>query len=510
MKINSKIIKDINNLKEFIQYVKSKKKTIALCQGHFNVIHPGHLRFLEFVKKHGDFVLVAIHGESKILPAVKENFFSSKERAHGVASLGYIDKVFIFDDLTIENLLEIVKPNFYVLGEEFNKRIYEVKEQLEIVEKYGGKVIFSSGSINYTPVELLEKNIIDLKNERLMQFNDALKKQNIKISKLYDYINNFKKANILVIGDTIIDQYVACDALGMSSEAPVLVVKEIENKEFIGGAAIVAKHVKALGANCHFMSLLGNDEPAKMIKKEFDKELIKTKFIIDDERPTIYKIRYMVGTQKILRVSRLKDHNINQKEENEIINYIKNIAKELDGIIISDFGYGIISPNIISKLSEISKEYSIKVFGDSQSSSQIGNIDKFKDFYLLTPTEKEARIALNDKYNGLEYIGNNLLKLTRSNNIILKLNSKGFISFESTENQFFVKTQFFPALNPNPVDIVGAGDSLLTGLAVSICAGTNIMEASAIGAVIASIAISKMGNVPITSNEVLKYLEELN
>jgi rfaE bifunctional protein kinase chain/domain len=510
MIIDNKIIKNINNLKEYVDEVKNQNKTIAICQGHFNVIHPGHLRFLEFVKKHADCVIVIIHGESKISPDVRDRFYKDKERAHGVASLGFIDRVFIVDELTIEYLLEIIKPTAYVLGEEFSKRINEIKNQIDIVEKNNGKIIFSSGDINYTSVELLDKNIIDLKRERLLHFREALKKQNISILRLIEYIKKFNKANILVIGDTIIDQYVACDALGMSSEAPVLVVKELENKEYIGGAAIVARHVKALGANCSFISLVGDDSPAKFVEKELVKEKINSKFIIDTERPTIYKIRYMVGTQKILRVSRLKDHHINQREEEEIISYINNIADKLDGIIISDFGYGLISPNIIRNLTGISKKNNIKLFGDSQSSSQIGNIEKFKDFYLLTPTEKEARIALNDKYNGLEYIGNNLLRLTNSKNIILKLNSKGFIAFESTENKYFVKTQFFPALNPCPVDVVGAGDSLLTGLAASICIGANLMEASAIGVVVASLAVSKMGNVAINNSEVLKCLKELN
>ena len=124
--------------------------------------------------------------------------------------------------------------------------------------------------------------------------------------------------NILVIGDTIIDQYVACDPLGMSAEAPVLVVREIEGKEFVGGAAIVARHVQSLGAKCTFISLVGNDEPANLVKKQLKQDNINYKFIEDKDRPTIYKIRYMVGTQKILRVSRLKDHHINQKKELEI------------------------------------------------------------------------------------------------------------------------------------------------------------------------------------------------
>lgn len=505
----TKIIYQINELKDYINSLDKENKKKVLCQGHFNVIHPGHLRFLEFAKKHGDILIVVVQGENKLEESVRKKFYTVDERAYGVASLVFVDKVYIFTEDSFDKIINIVKPHYYILGEEFSKKTNLIQSDIQSVEQNNGKVIFGSGDMDYSISEYLDKDLIDIKEERLMLFRNAMQKQNITKKRIQSLLELFHKKHILVIGETIVDQYIACDPLGMSSEAPVLVIRELENKSYIGGAAIVARHIKHLGADCMFISLLGSDEPASLVKNEFNKENINSYFLVDEERPTTFKIRYMVEQQKILRVSRLIDQPLNTKLEEKVIQYIEEHNNEWDGIIVSDFGYGMITPNILDCIFKVSKKYNKKLFGDSQSSSQIGDISKFMNYDLIKPTEKEARFALDDKYDGLELIGTKLMKKTKAKNIVLTLGANGFIAFQSTDNDLFIKTQHFPAINPHPVDVVGAGDALLTGLAISICAGGNLMEASVIGTIIASISVGKMGNIPISHDEVIKYLENI-
>lgn len=509
MRINEKITSNLEQLKAFVKARRSQGHRIVLCQGHFNVIHPGHLRFLEFAARQGDCLIVALQGVKKIGKIVMDRFFAEMERAHGVASIEYVGFVFIFNDESFEDIIDIVKPAAYVRGEEFAHKAESFKSEIERVEKYGGKVIFSSGDRHYASTDFLEKDFGSLREERMALLAKAIKKQGITRKKLLAYCSKFEKCRLLVVGDTIVDQYVACDALGMSSEAPVLVVRELEHKEFVGGAAIVSRHVKALGAQCSFLSLIGPDEPGRLVTEELEKEGIDSVLMHDRERPTTFKIRYMVGTQKVLRVSRLNDAHLSPALETRALKHIRELAKNADGIIVSDFGYGVITPGVLDQISSISKDTGIKLFGDVQSSSQIGNAAKFKDYFLIKPTEKEARIALDDKYSGLELLGNNLLKRTNAKNLVMTLGGDGFISFKRTDNQYFIKTQHFPALNPSPVDVVGAGDSLLTALAVSICAGANLMEASVIGSLVASIAVGKVGNIPVDVGTIREALKEL-
>lgn len=508
MNTNSKIV-NIEQLKEYIETQKNLKQKIVLCQGHFNVIHPGHLRFLEFAKQHGKILIVAVQGHNLLEERNKTTFFNEEERAKGVASLQDVNKVIVFSETSILDVISVIKPDVYVRGEEFSQRIDLISDEINLVEEFGGKVLFSSGQVEYATTEFLDNDLLQLGEKTRLQFKAALKKQRVSTEKLKEYATNFDKLNILVIGDTIVDQYIACDALGMSAEAPILNIRELESKSFIGGAAIVARHVKELGATCHFISVIGDDEPGNFVRKQLDLDGINTGLIFDEERQTTFKIRYMVGKQKILRVSKLQEHYINPRIEEQIISQLDKIADELDGIIVSDFAYGVLTPALITYISQLAKQHKIKLFGDSQSSSQIGDVSRFIEFDLITPTEREARIALGDKHNGLEKIGITLLEKTAVANLAITLAERGLISYQNCADSN-IKSQHFPALNVNPLDVVGAGDSLLTGMSLAMCAGANVMEASAIGSGVASIAVNKVGNIPVKSSELIKWIEELS
>ncbi|MBF0441912.1 MAG: adenylyltransferase/cytidyltransferase family protein [Oligoflexales bacterium] len=510
MNVERKILCDSQiDLFDELRSIRRSYKKVVLTDGHFNVIHPGHVRFLEFARSKGDVLVAMVHGNNMIEDKVKDRFFDETERVKHLASLEYVHKVILINKTTIIDIIKCVKPDFYVKGEEFSRKINIINPIIENVERYGGRLIFSSGEYKDNFHIFVQKRTQDITNERRDLFKEILFKHDITKTRLLNLLDNFHTAKILIIGDTIVDQYVSCEALGMSSEAPVLVVKERESKEFIGGAAIVSRHIKSLGARAHFLSLLGADEPAEYVKKNLEKEDICTRFLIDTDRPTTFKIRYLVDQQKLFRVSRLTEQKIPQKMEEEFIEYIDNCSKDINGIVVSDFSYGLITPQILEYLCHISKKCNIKLFGDTQSSSQVSNVTKFKGYYLIKPNEKEARLALNDKYSGLEKIAGDIIETADAENLILTLGRDGFITFVRTDNDLFRESQHFPALNPHPVDVMGAGDSMLSAFSVSTCAGGNIFEASAISAIVSSLAVEKMGNIPIKLDEVREMIDRL-
>ena len=148
------------------------------------------------------------------------------------------------------------------------------------------------------------------------------------------------------------------------------------------------------------------------------------------------------------------------------------------------------------------------VFGDLQCSSQVGNIAKFQNFHLLCPTEREARISIGAQDEGIEWVARAMIERTGASNLIMKLGSDGFIAY-STEADGFINSQHFPALNPNPVDVAGAGDSLLSAVAVGICSKNTLMQSSALGACMASLAVDQVGNLPVNRQQLLEYLKRI-
>ena len=476
---------------------------IVLCYGHFNLIHPGHLRYLQHAKTLAEKLVVAIKSDLELDADSFGNHFSESERAESVANLEIVDRVVVLDNNSLNELINSLKPSVLVLGKEFeNRKIKEIELASNSVKKQG-KVVFHAGETHYASTHLLHDNISDIESNNIVNFQSICKNNKITYDTLQDRISTFSNLKLLVIGDTIVDNYVACDAVGMSAEAPVLVVKELENREFIGGAAIVASHVRVLGARCHYISVVGDDLLSNSVKEVLNVRDIDASLIIDPSRPTTYKTRYMVENQKLFRVSRIKDHKISEKIENEVINKLNDLASDIDGIMVSDFVYGVITPNILTEILRLAKKFDLKLFGDLQCSSQVGKVTKFNKFDLITPTEKEARIALDDNESGIEWIANKLIKDTNSKNMLMKLGPDGFIAYN---NEKSMERQNFPALTANPIDVTGAGDSLFAAMSVSLSSGASLIESSAIGVCMASLAVKEVGNIPISKEKLSSYM----
>ena len=159
---------------------------------------------------------------------------------------------------------------------------------------------------------------------------------------------------------------------------------------------------------------------------------------------------------------------------------------------------------IVKEINSLSKKYSFMVFGDLQCSSQVGDITNFKNFSLLCPNEKETRIALKDKETGLEKISQRLIKITNTERLIMKLGAEGFIAYDNLNNE--IRSQSFPALSVNPVDVTGAGDSLLAVMAVGLSVKQSMMSTCAIACCMASISVETMGNTPISNKKLISKI----
>lgn len=474
---------------------------IVLTYGHFSVIHPGHLRYLQFAKSKGDLLVVAVQKLGK-----HNEHFSQQERAEAISNLAIVDRVVLLDGDIITAITKL-KPNYYVKGKEFENKSHLFSDEIEAVKKIGGKIVYSSGEVKYATSRIGKTHKNEITREKLQSFLKSCERQKIDLLKLKKAIEDFNKLNMLVIGDTIVDQFVACDSLGISSEAPVQVVRELDAQEFIGGAAIIALHLKKMGANTYFLSVVGSDSTASYVQEALDKAQINSLLHKDESRPTTFKIRYMVNNQKLLRVSRLKQHSLSKEIENVYIDELKRIIPSMDGVIVSDFAYGMLTPKIISTILELSKTHRVKIFADAQSSSQIGDIAKYRGITLSTPTEKETRIALSDQESGIEKLAHRFLNETKNDNLTITLGDQGVLAYtHNPEDPCDYNSEYFCALSDSAVDVAGAGDAFLSGASLTLSSGLNIMEASAIGSIMSAISVMRVGNISISKEEVINNI----
>ena len=223
----------------------------VLCFGHFNSIHPGHIRYFQYAASYGAQLIVALEGDSQMPLAVQDQVLCELDRAESLAAHDIVDQVIIMDDGSLQDLVKLIQPKALVLGKEFES--YSPPRLARAVDQARGQGIdvgYAAGETRYSSTDLLHGTQSELELDRWQKFQKILTDHHIDLDELLTKLENLSKSHVLVLGDTIVDQYVACDPVGMSNEAPVVVVKELETRDYIGGAAIVAAHVAGLGARC--------------------------------------------------------------------------------------------------------------------------------------------------------------------------------------------------------------------------------------------------------------------
>lgn len=459
----------------------------AFVSGNFNIIHHGHLRLMKFARSIADELII---GLTEDMEDSEINTTSIDERIDNLKSISYVTKIEkINNDLT--DKLKEIKPDFIIKGNEFR---YKDNIETEILGQIGAELIFSSG--DSTPV--------------LQYINSEkyLKNHNIDKNKVLSIIKEYKNKRALVIGDLIVDEYINCSPIGMSQEEPIIVSKKSDSQKFIGGAGIVALHASHLGSKVDFISVIGkNDLHDNFISKNLRHQNLNLYLIKENNRKCVHKIRFKHQNKSIFRLNDFSDYDIEKKNEEKIFNLIKTNIEKYDVVIFSDFNYGLITDNLLKKITEFVKlrKKSIILTADCQSSSQIGDISKYKNMDLITPTEYEARISLHNSKDGLVVLAEKLQKEINAKNIFITLGENGLF-IHTTLNKKNINDQLTP-MNKNILDVSGAGDSLFTASSLALCSGANIFEAGYIGNICSAIQTSTVGNNPINIEDVIKIIQ---
>lgn len=478
----------------------------VVCVGHFNVLHPGHVRYLDFASKLGSNLCVVLRGDADLSDEEAKHFFPEAQRAHSLRSLESVDLVVTSGSKTLSECLQKIAPRILVLGNEHKDSADKhVHSALSALKTSSTKVIYHSGeqaniTWGFDSVSVDTKSIAARE-----KFVAVCEQHGVSDEKLITILNRFEAIESLVVGDLIVDNFVSCQAVGLSSEAPVVVVKEIESNKFVGGGGVVAAHITSLGAKSSFVSTVGHDEVGEYAATSLQESGVSEYLIRDQLRPTTFKTRYMVETQKLFRVSRLEDQNISGEVEDKLIEKIQEIGPKCSNIIVSDFVYGVVTPRVLEAVVSLAKQHGVPLFGDLQCSSQVGSILKFKNFSMIFPTEKEARIAVNAKDSGLEYVARQILQRSNCDNLAITLGANGVIMYVTGRDNY-VSNVHLPALSVHPVDVAGAGDSMLASMSSAISSGASPVEAAALGSIVAACAIETMGNTPINKTRVIERI----
>lgn len=475
-----------------------RKRKVIMCCGCFDICHPGHIRHLTFAKSKADILVVSITADRFITKGIYRPHVPEQIRAESLAALEMVDYVII--DENADHLINIaaLKPDFFAKGFEYSDQHHEATvAEIALVEGYGGQMLFTPGDVVYSSTKLLNTHLPPLGIEKL---HSLMKQCGITFDTLRGTVARMGGYKAHVVGDTIIDTYTRTNLVGSNAKTPTFSVTYDGHEDYIGGAAIVAQHLIAAGAEVKFTTILGNDQPSEYALLTLRESGIEVNAIIDDTRPTTRKTALIAGDSRMLKVDIVDSRPISSKIAARIQNSIADDF--VDTMVFSDFRHGIFNKSTIPSFTRAIPDNAFKV-ADSQVASRWGNITEFMGFDLVTPNEKEARFSLADQDSNIGQLAGAIKDRCKAQNVILKLGARGIFLLNSTIRH---SVDSFAC---TVKDAVGAGDALLAYSTLAMLASGSIVEASIIGSLAAACECEIDGNVPIKPEDVLTKLDHV-
>jgi bifunctional ADP-heptose synthase (sugar kinase/adenylyltransferase) len=274
--------------------------------------------------------------------------------------------------------------------------------------------------------------------------------------------------------------------------------------DYIGGAAIVAEHLRAAGAAVTFSTVLGNDALKQFVLDGLSKSGVDCRAIIDGTRPTTNKNAIVTGGYRLLKIDTLDNRSISDEILGKLTAAIRDVS--CDAVVFSDFRHGIFNRRTIPQLVKAIPDGRLRV-ADSQVASRWGNITEFQGFDLITPNEREARFALGDQDSGIRPLASAVYDAARCKTLILKLGERGVLTCRSADHESLDSFIVVDSFVDRVVDAVGAGDALLAYATLSKLATGSDAVATILGSMAAACECEVDGNVPITPADVAHKID---
>ena len=333
-------------------------------------------------------------------------------------------------------------------------------------------------------------------------------------------ISRFSGKRILVVGDVILDQYIRGSVSRISPEAPVPIVLQEDAPQYTpGGAANVANNLRTLGAQVTLVGRIGADNEGKIFLKELKKQKINLRGIFTDRTvPTIFKTRVIAGHQQVVRIDRERNLNALQGTVYERIkDFILKSIPLYDGIIISDYGKGLIAAPLLAEICSLAIEKKKIITVDPK----VEHFSYYRGVTGITPNKKEVENAIRDikirVANGrrlaissdrlntdadIDIAGAQLLKFLNLESLLITLGDQGMRLFEKGKKPVHINTRAREVY-----DVTGAGDTVISIFTLSLTAGATKHEAADLSNYAAGIVVGKMGAVAVTRKELLSAIK---
>jgi rfaE bifunctional protein kinase chain/domain len=323
----------------------------------------------------------------------------------------------------------------------------------------------------------------------------------MKESKLVEYLQGFHQTKVGVLGDVGIDRYTWGSVERISPEAPVPIVRVDRETLKLGLAANVAENITALGGRPEIVGVVGADRDASDLKAMLRKNRIDpSRLIADSTRRTILKERIVAETQQLLRVDFEDLHPLHARVRSQIKTQVNRAFRSVDAIIIEDYAKGLLDRDLISHVIAIGKKRGIPVLVDPHL---LTKASVYKGVTLLTPNKREAEalsgVRIHDR-KSLAQCAANILRVTESAYVVITLGKEGMAIFKKGGGAPIM----IPTFAQEVYDVSGAGDTVISTLALALASNVPIADAGLVSNLAAGVEVGKRGTATVTRDEILQ------
>ena len=318
-------------------------------------------------------------------------------------------------------------------------------------------------------------------------------------TRLKSILKTCKGQEIIVVGDIMLDHFIKGSVSRISPEAPVPVV-DVKKEFFVaGGAGNVAVNLAALEAKPVMISVVGPDVGGEMLKDFLRERGVNINGVCEDsDRPTTQKIRVMADQQQIVRFDRESKKVISPAIARACMKNFETAVQTAKGVILSDYGKGMLSDQNIQKIIAICRKKRIPVCVDPK----LDNFKKYKHITCMTPNTKEAWEGVGQSpkpgEEAIEKLGQKILKMLAADSILITRSAEGMSLFEKGAK----KPYTVRATAREVYDVTGAGDTVISVLTLALAAGANLKEAAVLANYAAGIVVEKSGTATTSRQEI--------
>jgi rfaE bifunctional protein kinase chain/domain len=481
----------VGAVEETIAEFRRKKLKVAHCHGVFDLLHPGHLDHLVEAKSFADVLVVSVTADVFVNKGPGRPVYGIDRRLKMLDALQIVDLVFESSSPTALVAIDLVKPDFFVKGPDYLDLDADITGNIQLeqsqVEKNGGQLVFTSGP------SMSSSQII---NSQGLAHSPETQKWLAECSEILDerllgeWISRVANLKVVVIGETIVDEYVFCDPLGKTSKEPVLAFLRNSAERQVGGALAIAKHCRGLGASTTLVTRLGNDDTgdwAEAAGFDSDVGVVSQR---SSHHKTIVKTRYVdqATGAKVFESYDMTDEPINSQEDEAFVSLLDTVISDADVILVADYGHGLMTDRVLHSL--VSASGIVAVNTQSNAGNRgFNSVSRYPRVDLVSLNGGEISLELRRKHASVSDLLPDLGMNTSAKWIVVTEGAKGMALWTPLGGVVEM-----PAFTERVRDRVGAGDALFATVSALLAVDAPPAVVGLFGNLAGAAMVSDLGN----------------